>query len=89
MPQRKNAVSGHIVLDGLDKLSNDAGMKLLQEKWPTVRAAAETLGINEEAMRKWQERKSIPSRWHVRLIMASNGALQLDDFMQQNTEDAA
>lgn len=57
-------------------------MKALTEKWEVVEKTALSLGVNEEALRKWRERQSIPGRWHMQILTASKGKLKPSDFLE-------
>lgn len=59
-------------------------MKALTEKFKTVERVASTLGVKDEAIRKWREREAIPGRWHLKLIAASRGKLKPADFMEDD-----
>ncbi len=56
--------------------------------WDTIRDVALKLGATEEAVRKWRERKSVPGKWHARLVMASRGRLKVAHFAAEAEEAA-
>ena len=36
--------------------------------WKTLKALGAELGVKDEAMRKWEERGSVPHRWRIPMI---------------------
>lgn len=38
------------------------------KKWAAIKLVANELGVEDEAIRKWRERKRIPGDWHLPLL---------------------
>jgi hypothetical protein len=61
--------------------------------WPLIDLIAQRLGVKIEARRKWRQRNSVPHKWRLALILASDGALSANDFLNNsevcNALDAA
>ena len=45
--------------------------EMSKHKWAQVALLARSLGVNNEAIRKWQQRRAIPGRWHLPLLKAA------------------
>lgn len=69
-------------LDELDKLSDKVRMSIKNAppKWSEIKAAAQTEGAGEWAMRKWLERRSIPGEWKVRIFERTKGRVSFADM---------
>ena len=63
-------------------MSNYVGMKAITEKWALVEKLAREKGATDANLVKWRQRGFVPPRWHVPLIAASDGKLDLCDFME-------
>jgi hypothetical protein len=49
-------------------------------KWNEITKAAEACGAGEWAMRKWLERKAIPSDWKLKILEKTKGRVKLSDM---------
>lgn len=54
-------------------------------KWDEIEAAARDLGVKDDALRKWAERRRVPGKWQVPIIVQSNGRISVKDFSQQES----
>lgn len=71
----------------MDKLSDSAFMSEDSKppKWSEIEATAKRLGVSDWALRKWAERRSVPGKWHVPLILESKGRITVKDFPQKES----
>lgn len=50
-------------------------MEAKPDNWQDIQDAAKSLGVSEEAIRKWRERGGVPGKWHLAIIEASRGKI--------------
>lgn len=48
--------------------------------WDLIGAIAVSLGVGPRALEKWRERGSVPHKWRLPIIRASDGRVSLDAF---------
>jgi hypothetical protein len=48
--------------------------------WDTIERVADQLGIRKNTVAKWKERKCIPYKWRLPIIIKSNGKISLRAF---------
>lgn len=59
-------------------------------KWSAVVEIAKRLGAGEWAIRKWQQRNGVPSKWQIEIVKASEGMISFADFADmEGTSEAA
>lgn len=47
--------------------------------WRLIAVLADALGVKRETVDKWRERRSVPHRWRLQLILQSKGQLSIND----------
>lgn len=57
--------------------------------WKLIGFIAETLGVEANTVEKWRERKSVPHKWRIRLILESKGRLTIDDVFEEPMKERA
>ena len=53
-------------------------------EWKVIEVTARKLGVGEKALEKWRERRSVPHKWRIAIIRASEGLVSIDDFDHGN-----
>lgn len=48
--------------------------------WRLIGRIATSLGVQPRTLEKWRERGSVPHKWRLPIIRASNGEVALDAF---------
>lgn len=85
-------VTHHVVLDMEDELS---AISRPMKPEDIIRASAERLGIQAEAIRKWGERGRVPYRWRLPILddckrrRLNVDPAWFDRFGRQNSTEAA
>jgi hypothetical protein len=57
--------------------------------WEVVEDVATSLGVGPHALKKWRWRRSVPHRWRIPIIKASDGRIPLDAFDEFDVDDPA
>lgn len=53
-----------------------------QINWDLIEKLAQELGLTKYATAKWRQRKSVPHKWRLPIVLKSNGLIRWDHYRQ-------